>query len=165
MINVVKKGLLALWVLLTVISIGAIVYANIPYPKRPINYGLLVVYEAEKWADDRTIPILPFNTLGITLGNRIDTSENEIYEVLIVDPEKALSWMKNDETFFTRYNGELYLIYPALNLTPGIHPPSIPVVQQLQIPLVLTVAIGWVFLGRDYYSSRRKVNREKVDIT
>lgn len=122
--------------------------------KKPIDYGILQAYIGEK------LEIEPpeWNTtdeLGITFGERLQAAEKESYEILIVDPERALPWMNGtvSEPYAVKYNGDFYRIMSLWVDVKQLKPSED--VRQWQFPLGTTLAVGWVFTGVLFLKRRR----------
>ena len=144
-------------VILTVIYVSAVTYANTNAnssnisdsggAKRPTEYGIWRHYFAEKLETEPQ----EWNTteeLGITFGERIH-AQKEAYEILIVNPEKALPWMKDiiPEPDAIKYEDNFYSI-GFLWVTPGFPECGIlHCVKQWQIPLGLALGACWVSTG------------------
>ena len=82
--------------------------------KRPCDYGVLYVYVAEeekhpgKWYTPEQ--------LGIVI---VPNEKYDFYNVYVVDPEKAVPWMKEGLDADVKYNDKYYWVYPAAYITPG----------------------------------------------
>jgi hypothetical protein len=152
--------ILILMVILTVIYVSAVVYSNMNANssnvgdsgggKRPTEYGILRAYFAKLETEPQE-----WNTteeLGIMFGKRM-RAEKEAYEILIVNPEKALPWMKDiiPEPDAIKYEDNFYNIV-FLWVTPGI-PEG---VNQWQIPLGVALGACWVFTGVLFLKWRKK---------
>lgn len=149
---------LLLTAILTVIYVGVVVYAsaNLSYSvdsggKKPIDYGIWRAYFAEKLETEPQ----EWNTteeLGIVFGERMKYAEKETYEILIVNPEKALPWMKDiiPEPDATKYEDNFYNIL-FLWVTPGL-PES---VKQWQIPIGGALGACWIFTGALFLKGRK----------
>lgn len=146
----IMKAVLILMSILTAIYVSAVVYTNVNLSysvdsggKKPIDYGIWRAYFAEKLETEPQ----EWNTteeLGIMFGERVKPAEKETYRILIVDPEKALPWMKDviPEPDATKYEDDFYNI-AFLWVTPGL-PER---VKQWQIPLGVALGVCWVFTG------------------
>ena len=146
----IMKAVIILMAILTAIYVSAVVYANVNLSysvdsggKKPIDYGIWRAYFAEKLETEPQ----EWNTteeLGIMFGERVKSAEKETYGILIVDPEKALPWMKDviPEPDATKYEDDFYNIV-FLWVTPGL-PER---VKQWQIPLGVALGACWVFTG------------------
>ena len=156
---------LILMVILTVIYVGAVVYANMNANssnvvdsdggKRPIEYGIWRAYSAEKLETEPQ----QWNTteeLGIILVQSKVSEER--YHIYIVDPEKALPWMKDiiPEPDAIKYEDNFYNI-SFLWVTPGLPERGIlECVKHLQIPLGVALGACWAFTGVLFLKWRNK---------
>ena len=152
------KATLLFMTILTVIYVSAVVKANMNTNssnvvdsgdgKRPIEYGILRAYSAEKLETEHQ----QWNTteeLGIILVQS-NVSE-ERYHIYIVDPEKALPWMKDiiPEPDAIKYEDNFYSI-DFLWVTPSPFLPQRGIlewVKLLQIPLGVALGACWAFTG------------------
>ena len=80
----------------------------------------------------------------------MEYAETETYLILIVDEEKALPWMRDDEQPAVKYEDKFYRIVWLL-VTPGL-PES---VKQWQFPIGVALGAGWVFTGASFIRERR----------
>jgi hypothetical protein len=140
--------------MLTAIYISTIVYAfvssvgrNVPNDdisdgKKPIDYGILRAYRAEKRETPPTEEWYTLEQLGIALGEKVEYAEKETYHVLIVEPEKALPWMKDyTNTPVVNYGDQYYQI-TSLWLTVND-----PTSNGIYIPIGGALGIGWLLCG------------------
>lgn len=158
----VVKAALILMTILTVIYVSVVVYANTNssynnadssgYGKKPIEYGILKAYFAEKldWEPQE------WNTteeLGITFGEKMKYAETETYGILIVDEEKALPWMNGTAPmpYAVKYEDKFYnIVFLWVDL--GL-PES---VKQWQILIGVALGAGMVFTGVLFLKWRKK---------
>jgi hypothetical protein len=157
----VMKACLVAMVILTAVYIVVVVYANANsryntdssnYGKKPIEYGILKAYFGERLETEPQ----EWNTtgeLGITFGKLMEAAENETYEVLIVDTEKALSWMNGTvpEPYAVKYGDNFYRIV-FLWVELGL-PESI---KKWQVPIVAALGVSWAFTGVLFFKWRKK---------
>jgi len=149
--KIVKVALLSMAVLTVIyVSLVAYAYANSSGEgKYPIEYGIWKSYFAEKLETEPQ----EWNTteeLGIIFGDKMEYAETETYLILIVDEEKALPWMRDDEQSAVKYEDEFYRIV-WLWVTPGL-PES---VKQWQLPIGVALGAGWVSTGASFIRERR----------
>jgi hypothetical protein len=163
----VTKACLVLMAILTAAYIVAVVYAN-AYSgdnadpsnsgKQPSDYGIWRTYFGEKL---ETQP-QEWNTtteLGITFGKLMESAENETYELLIEDPEKALPWMNGSvpEPYAVKYGDNNFYHIVYLWATPGL-PENI---KSWQIPIGVALGVSWAFTGVLFLNWRKTVKNEK----
>jgi len=155
---------LILMAILTVIYVGAVVYANMNANssnvvdsgggKHPTEYGIWRHYFAKLETEPQQ-----WNTteeLGIILVQ--SKVSEECYHIYIVDPEKALPWMKDiiPEPDAIKYEDNFYNIV-FLWVTPGLPERGIlEWVKLLQIPLGVALGACWVFTGVLFLKWRKK---------
>lgn len=153
--KIVKVALLLMAVLTSIYaSVVAYAYANSSYGAgsngdgtEPIEYGIWKSYLAEKLETEPQ----EWNTteeLRIIFGDKMEYAETETYLILIVDEEKALPWMRDDEQPAVKYDDEFYRIV-WLWVTPGLP------VKQWQLPIGVALGAGWVFTGALFIRERR----------
>jgi len=148
--------LLIVTLILTVSSIAVIGYANVnssrpyseyPYSEEgthPTDYGVWEHYFAEELETEPEPGAGLYTTeeLGIKL---VEVPDHEgIFDVVIVDAEKALRWMKYKEfhPYAVKYNNKFYQI-GSLYVAPGL-PENI---KRNQILIAGVAAGSWVFTG------------------
>lgn len=89
--------------------------------KRPTEFGIPLHFFAEELEEPpRVGPIYTPEQLGVVMVK--DECSNTTYSLYIVDPDKALKWMKSDYDITIRYNGKYYYVSPVHVFT--IRPPN-----------------------------------------
>lgn len=165
----VWSAVLLLLTILTVIYIGAVVYANAASSyasdssddwKLPTDYNVGRSYHAEKMETEPE-EWYTLEQLGVIFSERLQYAEKETYVLLIVDEEKALAWMEYDE--FTphalKHEDKFYKIFWH-NATPGL--PEHVKRGWGWFPVgALFLGVGWLSVGVVFLKSRKKTKDEK----